>query len=73
MVETSGYKWVIDIIDHFSKYMMSFPVVNNTANNALICWKEFFILKGYPKILQSDNGAEYKNQLLIIWQILSRT
>ena len=43
--------------------MMSFPVVNNTDNNALTCLKEFCILKGYPKILQSDNGVEYKNQL----------
>ena len=63
LAEASGYKWVIDIIDHFSKYMMSFPVVNNTANNALTCLKEFCILKGYPKILQSDNGVEYKNHL----------
>ena len=27
------------------------------------CFKEFCILKGYPKILQSDNGVEYKNNL----------
>jgi len=46
LAETSGYKWKIDIIDHFSKYMMSFPILNNTANNALTCLKEFYILKG---------------------------
>ena len=63
LADISGYKWVIDIIDHFSKYMMSFPVVNNNAENALNCFKEFCILKGYPKILQSDNGVEYKNNL----------
>ena len=42
---------------------MSFPVENNNAVNALKCLKEFYILIGYPKILQSDNGSEYKNNL----------
>ena len=30
---------------------------------ALNCFKKFCILKGYPKILQSDNGVEFKNHL----------
>ena len=30
LANLSGFTWVIDIIDHFSKYMMSFPVINNS-------------------------------------------
>ena len=60
--ENNDYLYCLDIIDHFSKYIMSFPVVNNNAENVLNCFKEFCILKGYPKILQSDNGVEFKKQ-----------
>ena len=43
--------------------MMSFPIETNDAVNALNCFKEFCILVGTPKILQTDNGGEYKNNL----------
>ena len=60
LAKITGYSWVIDIIDHFSKYIMSFPVENNNAVNALNCLKEFCILIGYPKILQLFQ--EFSNQ-----------
>ena len=59
----SGFTWVFYIIDHFSKHMMSFPVANDNAQNGLNSLKEFYILKGHPKILQTDNGIEYKINL----------
>ena len=62
--QVTGYNWVIDIIDHFSKFLMSFPIVQNDAINTLNCIKEFCVLKGMPKIIQSDNGSEYKNSLI---------
>lgn len=60
----SGYKWVIDIIDYFNKYMASFPITDNNAKNALLSIKEFCIFIAFPKILQTDNGAEYCNNLI---------
>lgn len=54
----NGFNGIIDII---SKYMMSFPVTNNDSENCINCLKEFCKLKGFPKILQTDNGVEYKN------------
>jgi len=63
----SGFAWVIDIFDHFNKYLRSFPISNNNAQNYLNYLKEFCILKGIPKILQTDNGAEYKNNLFNIF------
>ena len=29
----TGFSWVIDIIDHFSKFLMSVPVKNNNGIN----------------------------------------
>ena len=63
LAEYSGYKWVIDIIDYFSKFMGSFPVVENNAINVLNGIKEFCYYVGFPKIIQTDNGAEYNNNL----------
>ena len=60
----TGYNWVIDIIDHFSKFMMSIPIENNNADHILLCLKKYFNTLGYPKILQTDNGTEYKNNTI---------
>ena len=64
LMKESGYKYVIDIIDYFSKYMGSFPVSDNNGKNALLSIKEFCIYIGFPKILQTDNGPEYCNNLI---------
>ena len=56
---------MIDIIDHFTKYLWFYPVKNNNAENGLYCIKNFCtMVVGYPKILQSDNGSEYKNYII---------
>ena len=43
---------------------MSIPVENNNGINILCCLKEFINYVGKPKELESDNGAEYKNNLI---------
>jgi len=62
--EITGYTWVIDMIDHFSKYLLSKAVKNNNTKNIQICMKNYFNCIGYPKIIQSDNGSEYKNAII---------
>ena len=64
LVNVSGFKWVIDIIDHFSKFMASYPIEDNNAINVLNAIKEFCMYVGYPKILQTDNGLEYNNEMI---------
>ena len=64
MKNNTGYSVVIDIIDYFSKFMTSIPVKENTAINALLAIKEFCAYVGNPKILQTDNGLEYNNDLI---------
>ena len=62
--EVTTYTWVIDMIDHFSKFLLSKPVKNNNAENISVCFKLFFNTIGYPKIIQTDNGTEYKNNII---------
>jgi len=47
----SDYTWVIVIIDHFSKFMISYIVKTNDAINTLLSIKEFCLLKGMQTIL----------------------
>ncbi len=64
LANESRYKWVIDIIDHFSKFMVSYPIKDNNTINALNAIKEFCMYVGYPKILQTDNELEYYNNMI---------
>ena len=57
------YLWVIDIIDYFSRFMGSFPIIENNSINVLTAIKEFCYYVGILKITQTDNGLEYVNKL----------
>ena len=59
----SGFAWVIDIIDYYSKYLGSYPIIQNNAVNVLTAVKEFCFFVGFPKIIQTDNGLEYDNNI----------
>ena len=37
---------------------------NTVGSRHLYCIKNFCMMVGYPKILQSDNGLEYKNNII---------
>lgn len=55
---------MVDIIYHFKKYIWYYPVKSNETTNELYGIKNFCMMIGYPKILFSDNGAEFKNNLI---------
>ena len=61
-------KWILTVIDYFTKKGFAKPTKNKeplTVLNALmdICEEN----QTYPKILQSDNGGEFKNELWKRW------
>ena len=64
IVEITKYKYVIDIIDVFSKWIWSYPVYDKTAASALRCLKKFIFSFGKPNTLHTDNGNEFKNTLI---------
>lgn len=55
------YLYILDLIDHFSKWMYSFLLKNKEANLVLAKIKAFISMNGPPKIFHTDNGKEFKN------------
>ena len=59
------YKWILHLVDHWSKFHFAFPLVRKTARevaDALEKW--VFPVMGLPSILHSDNGREFVNKLI---------
>ena len=60
-----GNKWILRIVDHWSKFNLAYPLPQKTAKevkNALEKW--VFRIFGLPTILHSDNGREFVNHLI---------
>ena len=60
-----GNKWILHIVDHWSKFNLAYPLPQKTAKevaNALEKW--VFPIFGLPTILHSDNGREFVNHLI---------
>src|SRR5437764_3375315 len=59
--ENNGYRWILTIIDVFSKYLWEIPLFTKdqtSVSNALL---QLFAIIGTPDVLQSDNGKEFNN------------
>ena len=59
-----GYCYLLNVIDCFSKYVFSTPLRQQTALAVHNYLEELFLVEGYPYILHSDNGKEFKNTLV---------
>ena len=65
--EPSGqYKWILHIKDHFSKYTQLYPLKSKHAKPIADCFAQFIAAFLPPKIMQADNGKEFKGALLIL-------
>jgi len=58
------YVYLFNIIDHFSKYGMSYLIENKESNTIYIYLKKALECNGYPEEIGCDNGAEFKNRLI---------
>lgn len=60
-----GYKYLLTVIDTFSKFAWAIPVKNKTGKNVSkamsVCFKNLSHHK-LPKNLQTDNGKEFYNK-----------
>lgn len=52
------YKYIVEIDDHFSKWLWCYPIVNKEAKTVLLQLEKYSTAFGFPKILQCDNGWE---------------
>jgi transposase InsO family protein len=65
--EPSGqFKWILHIKDHFSKYTQLYPLKSKHAEPISAAFAQFIAAFLPPKIMQADNGKEFKGALLIL-------
>ena len=69
LVQLSGYlhlerRYLCNCADHLSKFACSRVIKHKTKEVVLAAIKEIFTIMGVPKIIQSDNGGEFKNSIL---------
>ena len=62
---SSGYRYILSIVDHFSRFSVTVPLFDKTAESSAKAMVEnFFLLYGFPERLHSDRGKEFCNQVL---------
>ena len=56
-----GMNWCLVVIDLFSKYIVAEALPNKTGPMMAKTLMSIFTKIGWPRILQADNGSEFKN------------
>ncbi len=60
------YKWIANVEDHFSKWHIMWPQEQKSADEVVHGLRtRVFAVYGLPKILQSDNGLDFKNSSVV--------
>ena len=68
--KNNGMKFILTGIDHFSKKVFAIGIQNKEDQTVLNALEEIVKVQAdntYPKLLQSDNGGEFKNGLMNAW------
>ncbi|KAG0440842.1 Gag-Pol polyprotein [Dictyocoela muelleri] len=60
--ENGGYKWILTVIDIYSRFGFVKALKNKTGTLVVAGLKDIFHEHGPCEILQSDNGTEFKNK-----------
>lgn len=62
--ENDGYKFILSVIDVFSKYGWMIPVKSKSANEITKTFRNLINDSGrHPETVQSDAGKEFKNKI----------
>ena len=61
----SKYKYILTIIDHFSRFSDSYLLTDKKQTTILEKIKNFFEFYGEPNEFQTDNGREFVNRTII--------
>ena len=60
---SDGYEYVLVIADHYTRYVVLYPVRNKEAITIAKRLESFVTRFGYPVAWGSDNGSEFRNNL----------
>ena len=63
--QNNNYKYILTVIDFFSKHSWCYPLKNRNSNEIINSFKDIFKKsKRKPKMIQSDEGSEFTNKLV---------
>ncbi|KAG1441978.1 hypothetical protein G6F56_011255 [Rhizopus delemar] len=60
----SGNNYILILVDIFSRFTILRAIPDKTAMTIANELADVFCLFGFPKVIQSDNGSEFKNELV---------
>jgi hypothetical protein len=69
-VKHNGFNWVLQYQDHFTKFSVLRALKTKRAAEVAHTLMSIFCLIGPPNILQSDNGKEFVNQILLEFKVI---
>ena len=59
----NGYKFILTVVDYFSRFVWARKMKNQTAINVTNAQKSIVQeTNTYPKMIQADNGNEFMNE-----------
>ncbi|KAF9760633.1 SCAN domain-containing protein 3 [Nosema granulosis] len=61
-----GFKWMLVMVDFFSKYMWTVPLKEKSASAVVPAIRTIFMTFGPSFLLHSDNGREFCNELMTL-------
>jgi len=64
------FNWILNCQDHFTKFVFLLPLKNKTAIEVAKGLIQVFGFIGAPRILQSDNGKEFRNSVIEALKLL---
>ena len=62
LITKSKYKYILNIIDHFTKYLVSYLISKKDATIIVEKLKLYFKKYGIPKQIGADNISEFTNK-----------
>ena len=66
------YKYLLVVVDHFSKYAQAFPTKNKSDRaTAEILFNKYFLDYGFPQRILHDQGREFDNKLFKLLEELT--
>ena len=57
-----GYRYVLTILCHYSRYVVFYPLRNKTSETVAKQMKKYFLTIGRPEQLLSDRGLEFQGE-----------
>ena len=61
LIENTEFKYILNVIVHFSKYLFSFLLENKNSETFVSKLNLCFKKNRYPKQIRCDNGSEFNN------------